>query len=176
MGYCPQERPSIYLTETGLTRHVEKEHNKKENKSEYDDWKPVDINEIFQRSSPSSVPMKLKDNVIVEKFALNHRRITNPSNSTTSNDAMKSSKKKGKKEKDPNAPKRPLSAYFLFMADHREKVKLANPEFTITEIGKELGERWKTLDEVIKVKYQQAATKAREKYDQEKKYYLSNQA
>merc|ERR1712079_284653 len=44
--------------------------------------------------------------------------------------------------KDPNAPKKPLSAYFLFSQEERLKVKAENPDYSITEVAKELGKRW----------------------------------
>jgi hypothetical protein len=37
--------------------------------------------------------------------------------------------------KDPNAPKKPLSAYFLFSQEERLKVKATNPELSITEVS-----------------------------------------
>merc|ERR1712141_685273 len=49
------------------------------------------------------------------------------------------SKPSGKPMKDPNAPKKPLSAYFLFSQDERLKVKAEFPEFSITEVAKEIG-------------------------------------
>ena len=33
----------------------------------------------------------------------------------------------GKKSTDPDMPKRPLSAYFLYANEHRDEVKKANP-------------------------------------------------
>lgn len=84
---------------------------------------------------------------------------------------MRKCKRKSKKEKDPNAPKRPLTAYFLFMGDERAKVKASNPDFTIAEISKELGERWKTLDAGKKEMYQEKATKGKARYDVEMKEY-----
>ena len=39
-------------------------------------------------------------------------------------------------KKDPNAPKRPMSAYFLFMGDKRAKVREKNPDFKIGNIAK----------------------------------------
>jgi structure-specific recognition protein 1 len=53
--------------------------------------------------------------------------------------------KKKKVKKDPNAPKRPMAAYFLWMGDVRESVKRENPEATIGELGKIMGAKWKTL-------------------------------
>merc|ERR1712223_1496132 len=53
----------------------------------------------------------------------------------------KPKRKKGQK-KDKNAPKRAMSAFFLFAQDERPKVKAANPSASIGDIGKELGARW----------------------------------
>lgn len=50
--------------------------------------------------------------------------------------------KKGKKKKDPMAPKRPLSAFFLFCHDERPAVKQLYPAYSVGEAAKELGERW----------------------------------
>lgn len=44
-----------------------------------------------------------------------------------------------KKEKDPNAPKRAVSAYFLFAADKRESIKQANPGTKVTDISRITG-------------------------------------
>lgn len=38
--------------------------------------------------------------------------------------------KSGKKKKDPNAPKRPLSAFMLFSQDKRASIKEENPDVT----------------------------------------------
>merc|ERR1711936_247819 len=53
----------------------------------------------------------------------------------------KPKRKKGQK-KDKDAPKRAMSAFFLFAQDERPKVKAANPSASIGDIGKELGARW----------------------------------
>ena len=57
--------------------------------------------------------------------------------------------------KDPNAPKKPLSAYFLFSQEERLKVKAEFPDYSITEVAKELGRRWATIDPAIKQSYEQ---------------------
>ena len=58
---------------------------------------------------------------------------------------------KGKKsKKDPNAPKRPLSAFMYFSKDQRPAVKAANPDATFGELGKLLAEKWSnTLDKKV---------------------------
>lgn len=50
----------------------------------------------------------------------------------------------GKKAaKDPNAPKRAMSAYFLWLKDHRPE--FVSQGLSVTEIAKAAGEKWKTL-------------------------------
>merc|ERR1711881_61402 len=74
--------------------------------------------------------------------------------------------KSGKPVKDPNAPKKPLSAYFLFSQDERLKVKAEYPDYSITEVAKELGRRWATIDPAIKQSYEQRYQESRRQYEQ----------
>ena len=60
----------------------------------------------------------------------------------------------GKPIKEPNAPKKPLSAYFLYSQEERLRVKEEFPDYSITEIAKELGRRWATLDPSMKQSYE----------------------
>ena len=76
-----------------------------------------------------------------------------------------------KPAKDPNAPKKPLSAYFLFSQEERLKVKAENPDYSITEVAKELGKRWATLNPDIKNSYEQRYQDARRVYEQELNNY-----
>merc|ERR1712129_245826 len=70
--------------------------------------------------------------------------------------------KKGKKGKDPNAPKRPMSAYFLFMNEVRDATKAETPGLKIGDIAKLLGERWGKMEDEEKSKYQELAKEAKE--------------
>lgn len=76
-----------------------------------------------------------------------------------------------KKKKDPNAPKQPLSAYFLFSQEERLKVKAEHPNYSICEIAKELGRRWADMAPEVKQRYQQMAEEGRQKYDQDMAAY-----
>eukprot|EP00494_Astrolonche_serrata_P002420 UN02426 len=55
---------------------------------------------------------------------------------------------------DPNKPKQPMSAYFLFANDNRNSMTKKNPDATMTEIGKLLGEAWKSASGTVKSKYE----------------------
>merc|ERR1711899_626776 len=72
----------------------------------------------------------------------------------------KPKRKKGQK-KDKNAPKRAMSAFFLFAQDERPKVKAANPSASIGDIGKELGARWAKCPAAAKAGYEYKAAKAK---------------
>jgi len=60
---------------------------------------------------------------------------------------------KRKKEKDPNAPKRPSTPYFAFMNEKRAQIKADNPNCSIGEIGKIGGKLWAELDDATKQAY-----------------------
>lgn len=53
-------------------------------------------------------------------------------------------KRRGKKDKDPNAPKRPMSAYFLWLKENRASI--AKEGMSVTDISKKAGELWKQID------------------------------
>ena len=73
--------------------------------------------------------------------------------------------------KDPNAPKKPLSAYFLFNKEERIKVKAEFPDYSIIEMAKEIGRRWAYIDPVIKQSYEQRYQESRRQYEQDMQEY-----
>ncbi|XP_042342391.1 high mobility group protein B1b [Plectropomus leopardus] len=74
---------------------------------------------------------------------------------------------KKKRFKDPNAPKRPPSAFFLFCADFRPKVKSEHPGLGIGDTAKKLGEMWNSSSAENKQPYERKASKLKEKYDKD---------
>ena len=80
--------------------------------------------------------------------------------------------KKQKKVKDPNAPKRALSAYFFFMKDTRPKVVAKNPDMKVTEIGKELGAMWRAMSDGEKAPYVKKADADKARYEKQKAAYV----
>ena len=69
-----------------------------------------------------------------------------------------------RKPKDKNAPKRPTSAYFLFVKDARPGVVKKNPKASITDIAKLLGKEYKKLSKAQLAKYQKEADKLKTAY------------
>merc|ERR1711898_21176 len=81
--------------------------------------------------------------------------------------AAKKAKKVGKKPKDQNAPKRPLSAYMLFSADNRDEVtEEVGSASDVTVIAKKLGQRWANASEDDKAEYQAQAADLKVDYEE----------
>ncbi|GBF59979.1 non-histone chromosomal protein, partial [Trichophyton mentagrophytes] len=76
-----------------------------------------------------------------------------------------------KKKKDPNAPKRGLSAYMIFANEQRAAVREENPNITFGQVGKVLGERWKALSDKQRVPYEEKAATDKQRYEDEKAAY-----
>ena len=79
--------------------------------------------------------------------------------------------KKQKRKKDPNAPKRPQTAFFLFCADHREALRQQFPDLRIGEIAKKLGEKWSQCDGEKRAKYEGIANDQKETYKRQMEAY-----
>ncbi|KAK9446584.1 high mobility group box domain-containing protein [Limtongia smithiae] len=80
----------------------------------------------------------------------------------------------GRRKKDPNAPKRSLSAYMFFANEQRETVRSENPGIAFGQVGKVLGERWKALNSKQKVPYEARAAQDKKRYEDEKAAYVAS--
>jgi len=79
--------------------------------------------------------------------------------------------KRSRQKKDPNAPKRSLSAFFWFSHDERPKAKGMNPDFRIGDIAKILGKRWAECGPEVKQKYEAMASRDKARYQREMEAY-----
>jgi len=83
----------------------------------------------------------------------------------------------GKKKKDPNAPKRPMSAYLIFTQEARPAIKAemekkAGDKVKVTDVLKALGAKWKTLTDKDKEPFDKKAKIDKERFEREKKSYV----
>jgi len=72
--------------------------------------------------------------------------------------------KGAKFKKDPNAPKRPLSGYFMFLGDKRETVKAQYPDLSHKECLGKMGGMWKELSDADKKVFNDKAALAKKEY------------
>jgi hypothetical protein len=80
-------------------------------------------------------------------------------------------RKAGKKEKDVNAPKRPLSAFFSFSQTKRQEIQQAHPEWKVGDVAKELGRLWKDMDPSEKKEYEDMSARDKARYEGEMRDY-----
>ena len=76
-----------------------------------------------------------------------------------------------KKKKDPNAPKRNMSAYFIYSNEVRESVRSENPDAKFGDIAKIISKQYKQLSEKELAVYNKKAAADKERYQREMKDY-----
>ncbi|EYU43543.1 hypothetical protein ABFS82_03G007100 [Erythranthe guttata] len=79
--------------------------------------------------------------------------------------AVKKTTKEKQSAKDPNKPKRPASAFFVFMEDFRKQYKEKHPtNKSVAAVCKAGGDKWKSMDEEEKAPYIATAEKRKKEY------------
>jgi len=74
------------------------------------------------------------------------------------------SRKRLKKNEDPNKPRAPLTAFNLFAKDRREAIKKGNPGKSAAEISSLVGKAWKALPDGQRKPYVDDAARKRAEY------------
>ncbi|XP_030380967.1 high mobility group protein D-like [Scaptodrosophila lebanonensis] len=69
-------------------------------------------------------------------------------------------------------PKRPLSAYMIWLSSVRESIKRENPGIKVTEVAKRGGELWRGLRD--KSEWEAKAAKAKEDYNRAMQEFKAN--
>lgn len=72
-------------------------------------------------------------------------------------------KKKTKKNK--NAPKGPLSAYFIFTSMIRPTVVFERPDLNLPGVTKEIAQRWRNLSPEDRVPYEEKSKLDKQRYE-----------
>ncbi|QIW95722.1 hypothetical protein AMS68_001240 [Peltaster fructicola] len=135
------------------------------------DWGLLIAEELGTDSS--TTPRKRQPHF--KHFQDTHTHSDMPKETKTTRGAAKKAGKAdgGRKKKDPNQPKRGLSAYMFFANEQREKVREDNPGIKFGEVGKLLGEKWKALSEKQKAPYEAKAATDKKRYETEKAAYTA---
>lgn len=83
-----------------------------------------------------------------------------------SSDEKPKRRKKDKKAKDPNQPKKPATAFFVFMDDFRKTYKETNPDVKgAAQVGKDGGLKWKAMSDEDKKPYLEKAAELKAAYE-----------
>lgn len=69
-------------------------------------------------------------------------------------------------------PKRPLSAYMIWLNSARESIKKENPDFKVTDIAKKGGELWRNMKD--KSEWEAKAASVKKQYEVDMKDFERN--
>ncbi|ESW08021.1 hypothetical protein PHAVU_009G012000 [Phaseolus vulgaris] len=84
---------------------------------------------------------------------------------------------KGKAAKDPNKPKRPPSAFFVFMEEFRKQFNKEHPDNkAVSAVGKAAGAKWKTMSDADKAPFVVKSEKRKVEYEKSMRAYNKKQA
>uniref|UniRef100_A0A0N5A0G0 HMG box domain-containing protein n=1 Tax=Parastrongyloides trichosuri TaxID=131310 RepID=A0A0N5A0G0_PARTI len=83
----------------------------------------------------------------------------------------KATKKTTKKTRDPNAPKRALSAFFFWLKDNRERIK--KPGMGVADVAKLAGVEWNALTD--KKIWEKKAEEDKKRYERDLESYKKMQ-
>ncbi|XP_054810253.1 high mobility group B protein 7-like [Prosopis cineraria] len=126
---------------------------------------PVALISMHSCSLEAKIKMNLEAQV-VEKPAEVKKPVERKKPKSSEPKAKKAKVEKGKKGKDPNKPKRPPTAFFVFLEEFRKSFKEANPDSNdVKRVGKEAGEKWKSLSDEEKKPYMDRAAELKAEYE-----------
>ncbi|KAK7390768.1 hypothetical protein VNO78_18834 [Psophocarpus tetragonolobus] len=125
---------------------------------------PVALIDMHSCSLEAKIKMNL-DAQVVEQ-ATEAKKLERKKSKSKEPKAKKTKVEKEKKVKDPNMPKRPPTAFFVFLDDFRKSFKEANPDSKdIKRVGKEAGEKWRSMTDEEKKPYLDKVAELKAEYE-----------
>ncbi|XP_011301487.1 high mobility group protein 20A [Fopius arisanus] len=121
------------------------------------------------QKSPGSAEDKTTERIGPDSVSENASKKSTPGSGNRS-------KKRKKAPRDATAPKQPLTGYFRFLNDRREKVRAENPNMSFAELTKLLASEWSSLPAEQKQLYLDAAEQDKERYNKEFSDYKQTEA
>lgn len=119
---------------------------------------------------PQTRPSKEQDR---ERSSNNHRHNNTHPSSSSNEPIDPATGLPNKKRKDPNAPKRASNAYMIFCKERRAQLKNDRPDLPFGQLGKRLGEIWRSMSEKEKEVYELRACGDRDRYKGQMSEYQS---
>ncbi|KYM92539.1 FACT complex subunit Ssrp1 [Atta colombica] len=165
-GYLyPLERGFIYVHKPPIHIRFEEIASDESDVAEEYDSNPNSSDSEDSDASAASHKKEKKDKEKKEK-----KEKKSKSAKTVSEKPRK--QRKSKKERDENKPKRPPSAFMLWLSSTRDSIKADNPGLSITDIAKKGGEMWRELKD--KSEWETKAAKAKKDYMASMKEYQTS--
>ncbi|XP_004497257.1 high mobility group B protein 7-like isoform X2 [Cicer arietinum] len=131
---------------------------------------PVALIDMHSCSLEAKIKMNLDAQVVEQAAEVKKPERKKPKSKEPS--AKRAKVGKEKKIKDPNMPKRPPTAFFVFMDDFRKTFKEANPDSKdVKRVGKEAGEKWRAMTDEEKKPYLDRVVELKAEYEKAMETY-----
>lgn len=135
---------------------------------------PVALIDMHSCSLEAKIKMNLDAQVVEQPAEAKKTERKKPTSKEPK--AKKAKGEKGKKVKDPNMPKRPATAFFVFLDDFRKSFKEANPDSKdVKRVGKEAGEKWKSMTDEEKKPYLDKVAELKAEYEKAMESYRAGE-
>ncbi|XLR45536.1 hypothetical protein HN51_029648 [Arachis hypogaea] len=136
---------------------------------------PVALISMHSCSLEAKIKMNLEAQVVEQASEVKKPERKKPKSNEPK--AKRAKVEKTKKVKDPNAPKRPPTAFFLFMDDFRKSFKEANPDSKdVKRVSKEAGEKWRSMTDEEKKPYSDKLAELKAEYEKAMEIYNAAEA
>lgn len=174
MAYAMEEGPDAGFAKMGATGEMSSDEDDEED----EDFAASEISSSEESGSESDGDAKIVDEAELDKpKKKKKKRKERPAANNAEGVAQEAGtpdeapQKKQRKKKDPNAPKKALSAFMVYSNDVRAQVKEDNPGIAFGDVAKVISEKWKALGAEEKAPYEAKAAADKDRYAQEKKEY-----
>ncbi|BAT93625.1 high mobility group B protein 7-like isoform X1 [Vigna umbellata] len=135
---------------------------------------PVALIDMHNCSLEAKIKMNLDAQVVDQAADAKKQERKKPKSKEPK--AKKAKVEKGKKVKDPNKPKRPPTAFFVFLDEFRKTFKEANPDSKdVKRVGKEAGEKWRSMSEEDKKPYLDKVAELKAEYEKAMESYKAGE-
>lgn len=133
---------------------------------------PVALIDMHSCSLEAKIKMNLEAQVVEKPAEVKKKPTERKKSASSGASEPKSKKRKLTKVRDPNMPKRPQTAYFLFLEDFRKTYKEEHPDSKgVKELAKDAGEKWRSMTDEEKKPYQDRAAELKEEYEKAMEAY-----
>nr|CAG8473083.1 7104_t:CDS:2 [Entrophospora candida] len=113
-------------------------------------------------------------NSLIENDPLLKSFMKHDSKSADTENGTKKKRNRIKKPVDPNAPKKPVSAFLLYQKDVQDEIRKEFPDTKWNDILRIISQRWQSLSNDDKKIYETKLQQARQNYEIEYKTYMEN--
>ncbi|XP_026738937.1 FACT complex subunit Ssrp1 [Trichoplusia ni] len=173
-----EKEPDAYLERVKAEAKERDSADSDDDESTDEDFNPDKANQSDVAEEYDTNPSSSEDSdasAASDESKKEKKKEKKPKKAITISEAPRKRKEKSKKrEKDANAPKRPATAFMLWLNENRKSIVEENPGIKVTEIAKKGGELWRELKD--KSEWEEKAAKSKEEYNIAMKKYKDSGA